>query len=289
MELITILNRCHRFLGFVYQHAHFSADKKSIEVAVRPREGSAAVRSPCRQPVLTWQVARAGIDPLFCTLLFVGSSVALFEQTSGPVPVRGYLHHPAGGTGDALVLSHGAGSDARSPLLVTVAEAFAASGFHVLRIDLPFRQERSGGSPHPSRAGRDREGIREAVRAVSGLAKGRVFLAGHSYGGRQSSMLAAEDPSIGAGLLLLAYPLHPPGKPEQLRTAHLPNLRIPCVFVHGTKDPFGTPAELQAAIQSIPGTARLIEVPGTGHDLGRGKRYPELWASLPGLVRSGQE
>jgi predicted alpha/beta-hydrolase family hydrolase len=84
-------------------------------------------------------------------------------------------------------------------------------------------------------------------------------------------MLAAEEAGVADGLLLLSYPLHPPEKPLQLRTAHFPSLRTPAVFVHGTKDPFGTPDELRAAIALIPAHAQIVEVEGAGHDLKKGK------------------
>jgi predicted alpha/beta-hydrolase family hydrolase len=172
--------------------------------------------------------------------------------------VRGYLHDGHGEL--SIVLSHGAGSDSNSRLLVAVAHAFAAADVRTLRIDLPFRLARPGGPPHPSIAARDRDGIRAAAAWLGG----RVLLGGHSYGGRQSSMLAAEEPSIAEGLLLLSYPLHPPRKPEQLRTAHFPSLRTPALFVHGTRDPFGTPDELRAALPSV---AELMLIDGSGHEL----------------------
>lgn len=104
----------------------------------------------------------------------------------------------------------------------------------------------------------------------------KIFLGGHSYGGRQSSMLCAEEPDTASGLLLLSYPLHPPRKPEQQRTQHLPNLHTPAFFVHGTRDPFGSIAELQQAIKIIPGKTRLMVVEGAGHDLGfKGKARRE--------------
>ncbi len=103
------------------------------------------------------------------------------------------------------------------------------------------------------------------------LASGRVFLGGHSYGGRQVTMLAAEDPQICDGLLLLSYPLHPPNKSGQLRTAHFTNLHTPALFVHGTKDPFGSPEELTKALVTIPAKRGLSIVPGAGHDLAQGK------------------
>jgi predicted alpha/beta-hydrolase family hydrolase len=105
---------------------------------------------------------------------------------------------------------------------------------------------------------------------------GKLFLSGHSYGGRQSSMLCAEHPGLVAGLLLLSYPLHPPRKPEQQRTQHLPNLRTPALFVHGTRDPFGSIPEIERALKMIPAKTKLLPVEGAGHDLGfKGKAKRE--------------
>ena len=184
--------------------------------------------------------------------------------------VRGFLERPAGALRDGLVLTHGAGGDSRMSLLVAVAGAFAAAGVCVLRCDLPFRQRRPHGPPSPSTAAGDRAGLRDAVAAMRALVPGRVFLGGQSYGGRQASMLAAEDPELAAGLLLLSYPLHPPGKPERPRTEHFPALRAPSLFVHGPRDPFATTDELRAALASIPAPVELIEIADAGHDLGRG-------------------
>jgi len=100
---------------------------------------------------------------------------------------------------------------------------------------------------------------------------GRVFLGGHSYGGRQASMLAADEPELAAGLLLLSYPLHPPGRAADLRTAHFPRLAAPVLFVHGTRDPFGSIDEMRAALATIGAPHELITVDGAAHDLG-GKR-----------------
>jgi predicted alpha/beta-hydrolase family hydrolase len=98
-----------------------------------------------------------------------------------------------------------------------------------------------------------------------------VLLCGQSYGGRQATMLAAEQPGLVAALLLFSYPLHPPGKPERLRTEHFPRLSLPCVFVQGSSDPFGSPDELREAIAAIPGPTELIPVNGAGHDLKSGR------------------
>jgi predicted alpha/beta-hydrolase family hydrolase len=97
----------------------------------------------------------------------------------------------------------------------------------------------------------------------------RVFLGGHSYGGRQASLLAAARPALADGLLLVAYPLHPPGRPGELRTAHLPGLRTPALFLHGSEDAFGTLEEMRAALALIPAPSRLVAVDGGRHDLAR--------------------
>jgi predicted alpha/beta-hydrolase family hydrolase len=204
--------------------------------------------------------------------------------------VRGFVHAPAGvdlrgPDTRGLVLTHGAGSDCEAPLLLEAAKGFAAVGIAVLRCDLPFRQRRPKGPPSPAGAAEDREGLRRALAALRAAVKGPVFLGGHSYGGRQASMLAAEAPGLAAALLLLSYPLHPPEKPAQLRTAHLPRLATRCVFVHGTRDAFGTIGELEAAMALIPAETRLIPIPGAGHDLRRG-RFD--WAPAIGGLAAGR-
>jgi uncharacterized protein len=191
-------------------------------------------------------------------------------------PVRGFLHGPEAASGDGVVLAHGAGSNAQAPLLVALAESFCDAGFSVLRCDLPFRQSRPYGPPGPGDAERDRAGLRNAVEAVKKFAAGRVFLGGHSYGGRQASMLCAEAPELAAGLLLLSYPLHPPRKPEQLRTQHFTDLRTSTLFMSGTRDPFGSIAEIEQALKSIPAKTKLLAIEDAGHDLGfKGKARRE--------------
>jgi predicted alpha/beta-hydrolase family hydrolase len=205
-------------------------------------------------------------------------SIREFADNAADPKVRGYLHLPDPSNNDGLVLSHGAGSNANAPLLVALAETFSARGFTVLRCDLPYRQTRSFGPPGPGDAARDRSGLQNALAAMRKMVPGRLFLGGYSYGGRQSSMLCAElskqtseEPanlvSVSA-LLLLSYPLHPPRKPEQQRTQHLPDLRTPTLFVHGTRDPFGSIAEMERALKMIPAKTKLLPVEGAGHDLG---------------------
>jgi len=179
--------------------------------------------------------------------------------------VHGLLH-PVAGAARGLVLAHGAGSDCRAPLLAAVAACFNAAGCTVLRCDLPFRQQRPQGPPRPGDAAADREGLSHAVAVMRRLVTGPVFLGGHSYGGRQATLLAAQDPTVCDSLLLLSYPLHPPRQRENLRTRHFPDLRIRSVFVHGRRDPFGSPEEMESALNLIPAPHRLFLVPG-GHDL----------------------
>lgn len=198
-----------------------------------------------------------------------------FEVASNESPVRGFLHSPAGSGGDGLVLTHGAGANCSSPLLVALADSFCASGLTVLRCDLPFRQLRPFGPPHRGSAERDQMGLRAAVASMRSLAAGRVFLGGHSYGGRQASVLAAVEPGLADALLLLAYPLHPPQRSPQevlqgapvLRTAHFPRLQTPSMFVHGTRDGFGSIDEMTAALQLIPARTELLSIAGAGHEL----------------------
>jgi predicted alpha/beta-hydrolase family hydrolase len=206
-----------------------------------------------------------------------------FADNAVDPKVRGYLHVPATPNNDGLVLTHGAGSNAQAALLIALAETFATVGFSVLRCDLPYRQTRSFGPPGPGDAARDRAGLKNALAAISKFSA-RLFLGGHSYGGRQSSILAAEHPDLVKALLLLSYPLHPPRKPDQQRTQHLPDLRMPALFVSGTRDPFGSIAEIEQALKMIPAKTKLLAIEGAGHDLGfKGKAKNE---NLPNRILS---
>ena len=195
------------------------------------------------------------------------NSMREFVDVSAEPSVRGFLHEPSQPNGDALVLTHGAGANCQSRLLMAVANEFADAGYLTLRCDLPFRQSRPHGPPFPAMNARDREGLRRAVEIMRRKATGRIFLGGHSYGGRQATILASEQPQLVAGLLLLSYPLHPPRKPTELRTAHFPKLNMAAIFVHGSRDPFGSHDELRAALALIPAKNLLFEVEGAGHDL----------------------
>jgi uncharacterized protein len=210
-------------------------------------------------------------------------AIPFFQHSVEPA-VQGWLHTPDAPNGNALILTHGAGSDSTAPLPVALSETFSIQGYLVLRCDLPYRQERRTGPPFSGNAERDRKGLSNAVAAMREKVTGRIFLGGHSYGGRQSTILCAAEPELVSGLLLLSYPLHPPRKREQLRIQHLPDLRTPCLFVHGTRDPFGSPEELAKALKLIPAKTELLTVEGAGHDLGfKGKAERK---ELPGSIVS---
>jgi uncharacterized protein len=189
------------------------------------------------------------------------------DDSPNEVPVHGFLHRSPDIKDDWLILTHGAGSNCNAPLLVALADRFSASGLTVLRCDLPYRQTRPHGPPPRGSAERDQQGLAAAVAAVWRQSSGRVYLGGHSYGGRQASMLAADQPGVVDGLLLLSYPLHPPQKPDELRTAHFPRLQTPALFVSGNHDGFGSIEELGSALTLIPARTELLIVTGAGHEL----------------------
>jgi hypothetical protein len=206
----------------------------------------------------------------------MNSRQELLAASPNEIPIGGYLHCPFGSGGDCLVLTHGAGANCESPLLVALADAFCASGVTVLRFDLPFRQLRPHGPPSRGSAERDQEGLRAAVASMRRQTSGRVFLGGHSYGGRQASILSAAEPGLVDRLLLLSYPLHPPRRASELRTGHFPDLKTPALFVHGMRDSFGSIGEMEAALKLIPARTGLLPITSAGHELMTKKNRDEL-------------
>lgn len=168
------------------------------------------------------------------------------------------------GTAGALLLTPGAGSDRDHHTLVAIEEGVAP--LPVCRVDFPYRRE---GRKAPDRAPKLVAAVVEAVGDLTrqtGVAPERVVLGGRSMGGRICSMAVAEG-LASKGLVLISYPLHPPGKPERLRVEHFPRLNLPCLFISGTRDPFGTPEELTAAVEAIPGPVTIEWIEGARHDL----------------------
>ncbi len=180
--------------------------------------------------------------------------------------IAGIAHEPEGTPAGVVVLTHGAGGDRDSPLLQQVCDEWARRCWLAVRYNLPYRRRRPKGPPSGS-AATDRAGIVEAITVCRERSGGPLIAGGHSYGGRQTSMVVAAG-EIGVDLLtLFSYPVHPPGKPERLRTEHLPDIRVPTVFVHGTSDPFGTPGELRDAAALIAAPTEVVEITGARHDL----------------------
>jgi predicted alpha/beta-hydrolase family hydrolase len=184
--------------------------------------------------------------------------------------IDGVAHQPAGSPAGIVVLTHGAGGSRESQLLQHVCDEWARRGWLAVRYNLPYRRRRPTGPPSGSGA-TDRAGIVEAITLCRSLADGPLIAGGHSYGGRQTSMVVASSKGGAEApadlLTLFSYPVHPPGKPERPRTEHLPDITVPTVFTCGTSDPFGTPAEVRKAAAIIAAPTEVVEITGARHDL----------------------
>jgi predicted alpha/beta-hydrolase family hydrolase len=167
----------------------------------------------------------------------------------------------------SVLLYPGAGSDREQPGLVAIERELGTAAL-VERLDFPYRRQ---GRRPPDRAPKLMAAIRDDLAAVR-RRRGPVVMGGRSMGGRMTSMVAADVDGVGpvarlAGLVLVCYPLHPPGKPERLRVEHLVDLAVPCLFISGTKDPFGSPEELTAWTATIPAPVEHLWIEGARHEL----------------------
>lgn len=182
---------------------------------------------------------------------------------------------------DVLLLFPGAGGDCSHHTLTALEDGL--DGLDVERRDFPYRRKRKG---PPDRAPKLIEAVRSEAAALREAGVDRLVLGGRSMGGRMCSMAVAEG--LGAsGLVLISYPLHPPGKPDKLRTDHFVAIDVPCLFISGTRDPFGTPEELEAAVAAIAGPVHIAWLDGQRHDpKGRDDQIVEIvgdwWAELAG-------
>ena len=159
-----------------------------------------------------------------------------------------------------VLLAPGAGADRNQSALVALDHALSDDGLLVERMDFPYRK---AGRRAPDREPVLLAAVREAAAAIPASS---LVLGGRSMGGRMCS-LAVADGLPARALLLISYPLHPPGKPEKLRTAHFPSLDVPCLFVSGTRDSFGTPEQMEAATRAIPGPVTHVWLEGKDHGL----------------------
>jgi predicted alpha/beta-hydrolase family hydrolase len=165
-----------------------------------------------------------------------------------------------------LLLFPGAGASRDQSTLVAIERGL--DPVPVVRADFPYRK---AGRRAPDRPPVLLQAVRDEVAGLvaAGESATAIFLGGRSMGGRMCSMVVgdANDPLPAAGLVLIAYPLHPPGKPESLRVEHLARIHVPCLFVHGTRDPFGSPDELERWTATIPGPVTHHWIDGGRHDL----------------------
>jgi predicted alpha/beta-hydrolase family hydrolase len=186
---------------------------------------------------------------------------------------RGAVDRGAGDRGRAgavgplgALLAPGAGAGRDQPALVHLDQALSRAGLVVERIDFPYRR---AGRRAPDRPPVLVAAVEEAALALAarlGTTTGRLLLGGRSMGGRICSLAVARGLPA-AGLLLVSYPLHPPGRPDRLRSEHFGTLELPCLFVSGTRDRFGSPAELERAVRAVPGRVTTHWIEGADHSL----------------------
>ena len=196
-------------------------------------------------------------------------------------PTSAVRHEASSGSGALLVLAHGAGAGQRHPFMTGAAAGLAARGIDVVTFDFPYMHE---GRKVPDRAPVLESCFRsviDAARRLPALAGCRLFIGGKSMGGRMATHLGAQDVDGLRGIVVFGYPLHPPGKPEQLRVSHLPAIAAPVLIVQGERDTFGTPAELEAPLETMTAPVTVHVVEGGDHSLAaRGRRKEEVFDAM---------
>ena len=170
-------------------------------------------------------------------------------------------------TGVTLILGHGAGSNQLSPFMQLFANGLAARGVDVLTFNFVYMEQGRRVPDQKAKLESCYHAVIEAAGQNKKLKDNRLVIGGKSMGGRIASQVAAADSSNIAGLVFLGYPLHPPGKPEQLRDAHLKDIHAPMLFVQGSRDAFGTPDELRAVIKRLQLRATLHAIESGDHSL----------------------
>ena len=182
-----------------------------------------------------------------------------------------YRAVPPGRMDATSIVAHGAGAGQSSGFMVSFASALAARGIDVATFNFPYiEQGRRLPDPNDSLEDCWRAAL-ETIRHHPAVARNRVVIGGKSMGGRIATQLAAAGADV-AGVFLLGYPLHPPGRPDKPRSAHLPRVRVPMLFVQGSRDRFGTPEELRPIIDALPTPASLHVIEGGDHSFKVPKR-----------------
>jgi len=182
-----------------------------------------------------------------------------------------------------LLLAPGAGAGSDQSALVAIDEAVSRSGVAVARMDFPYRLAGRRTPDRPEVLIASVLSNADALAQRLGVGTKRLAVGGRSMGGRIASMAVAEGLPA-AGLVLVSYPLHPPGRPDKSRIEHLGAIRVPCIFVSGTRDAFGTPKELEAATRVIPGEVSHVWIEGGDHGLRR--RDAEVASAVSAWLRA---
>lgn len=192
-------------------------------------------------------------------------------------------HYPAEKPRKILfVLAHGAGAGQQHPFMVAAAEGLAARGIDVVTFDFPYMHARRGAPDKAPVLENCFKAVIEASRNIKGLSRHALFIGGKSMGGRMATHLGAQGVPGLKGIVVLGYPLHPPGAPDKLRVAHLPDIAVPVLIVQGERDAFGSPAELEPHLKTMKkGVATLHPVAGADHSLTvRSKRGADLFEGI---------
>jgi len=178
-----------------------------------------------------------------------------------------------------FVFAHGAGAGQHHPFMAGVSRGLAARGIDVLTFDFPYKRLQKSAPDRPPVL---EQSFRDAVAAARKWSRAeRLFIGGKSMGGRIATHLAAQGLDALSGVVCFGYPLHPPGKPEQLRTSHLPSITVPVLVIQGERDAFGTPAELRPHLEAMPADVRLHVIARGDHSLSvRGKTPAETQSEL---------
>ncbi len=185
-------------------------------------------------------------------------------------PARTTLRsYPADAAHASLLLAHGAGAPQTHPWMVAISEALAARGVAVYTFNFLYTEQ---GRRLPDKGSLLEATFRAVIQQLRARVETPLFLGGKSMGGRIATQVAARGEPGLAGLVLLGYPLHPPGKPLQLRWTHLPKVTVPMLFIQGERDPFGPVAELAPRVEALPGRARILAIEGGNHSLATPKR-----------------
>lgn len=181
--------------------------------------------------------------------------------------------YPADETPRALfVFAHGAGAGQHHPFMAGVSRGLAARGVDVVTFDFPYKRLQKSAPDRPPVL---EQSFRDVVAAGRKWSKAeRLFIGGKSMGGRIATHLAAQGLESLSGVVCFGYPLHPPGKPQQLRIEHLPSITVPVLVIQGERDSFGTPDELRPHLEAMNAEARLHVIPRGDHSLGARGRTP---------------